>query len=245
MPDTQIHPFGTEPAPADYNIPAAAELLLKGAFAKFDGSGAAGAFVPLLRIISDAGSVSLEAPQDVTVAAGGSADATWFPRVAAPAATGAAASPVFARAFNDGLSSDPAQGVNNGQTVPAYFSHTETTDSAVVSFVTTTNTNDTAVLSAVGTYLLYVGAHFDSQNPAITAQITSLAGPANSFPHNPIYNGTNPDVGDGIGSATSQDFAVCRVTSNQAKERVLLNNEAGFHTFAQQVYFTIIYLPTA
>jgi hypothetical protein len=93
MPDTQIHPFGTEPAPADYNIPAAAELLLKGAFAKFDGSGAAGAFVPLLRIISDAGSVSLEAPQDVTVAAGGSADASWFPHVGVSAAAATPSNP--------------------------------------------------------------------------------------------------------------------------------------------------------
>jgi hypothetical protein len=83
MPDTQIHPLGVEPAPADYPVPDTAELLLKSVRATFDGSGAAGPFVPLLRIISDAGSITDEIPQDVTVAAGASADATWFPHVAA------------------------------------------------------------------------------------------------------------------------------------------------------------------
>jgi hypothetical protein len=87
VPDKQIHPIGVEPAPADYKIPDSVELLLKGAYASFDGSGAGGSFVPLLRIISDAGSTSLEAPADVTIAAGASADVSWFPRVAAAAAS--------------------------------------------------------------------------------------------------------------------------------------------------------------
>lgn len=81
MADRQIHPTGDEAAPADFVIPSSAELLLKMAFAKFDGSAAAGSFKPCLRIISDAGTVSGEATADNTVAAGGSADVTWFPRV--------------------------------------------------------------------------------------------------------------------------------------------------------------------
>jgi len=81
MPDRQIHPLGDEEAPAAYVIPAAAELLLKGAYAKFDGSGAGSAFRPVLRIISDSGTVSLEAPADSIVAAGESATASWFPHV--------------------------------------------------------------------------------------------------------------------------------------------------------------------
>lgn len=81
MPDAQIHPFGTEAAPADYVIPSGAELLLKNAYAKFDGSGAFGDYKPLLRIISDSGSVVAEAVADTTIVAGESADATWFPRV--------------------------------------------------------------------------------------------------------------------------------------------------------------------
>lgn len=92
MPDTQIHPTGTLAVPADYKVPDSAELLLKNAYAHFDGSGAAGSFLPLLRIVSDAGSTVIEAVADTTVAAGASADASWFPRVAAAAAaTGFAA----------------------------------------------------------------------------------------------------------------------------------------------------------
>lgn len=81
MPDVQIHPLGDVAAPADYVIAAAAELLLKMAFATFDGSGAAGSFVPCLRIKSDAGTVTGEAVADSTVAVGASADVTWFPNL--------------------------------------------------------------------------------------------------------------------------------------------------------------------
>src|SRR4051812_3632011 len=88
MADVQIHPTGIEAAPADYVIPPAAELILKGAFAVFDGSGAAGDFVPLLRIISDAGSTSFESAQDASVAAGASVNASWFPHVASAAKGG-------------------------------------------------------------------------------------------------------------------------------------------------------------
>lgn len=86
MPDVQIHPIGVVSAPGDYKVPDTAELLLKNAYAKFDGSGAAGSYLPLLRIISDAGTTLVEAVSDTTIAAGASADASWFPRVAAPAA---------------------------------------------------------------------------------------------------------------------------------------------------------------
>jgi hypothetical protein len=82
VPDRQIHPTGVVSAPGDYVIADSAELLLKNAFAKFDGSGAAGSFKPLLRIISDAGSTLIEAVSDTEIAAGESADASWFPGLA-------------------------------------------------------------------------------------------------------------------------------------------------------------------
>jgi hypothetical protein len=94
VPDKQIHPIGTENAPADYVIPDSAELLLKSVHAHFDGTGAAGPFVPLVRIISDARSTTDEIPQDVTIAAGASADATWFPHVGAAATSTPPASSV-------------------------------------------------------------------------------------------------------------------------------------------------------
>lgn len=96
MPDTQIHPTGTVSVPADYRIPESAELLLKNAYAHFDGSGAAGSYLPLIRIISDAGSTVVEAVSDTTIAAGASADASWFPHLAAASSASAGTTPVVA-----------------------------------------------------------------------------------------------------------------------------------------------------
>lgn len=66
-------------APADWNIPSNIVLSPSIVFAHFDGSAAAGSFVPTLQILSDSGHVVAEIPQDVTVAAGSSCEATWAP----------------------------------------------------------------------------------------------------------------------------------------------------------------------
>ena len=82
MPDRQfVAPFGAKQAPADWVLPASLEILPKIAWASFDGSGAAGAFKPCLRLISDSGHVAAEAVSEIVVAAGASADVTWFPGV--------------------------------------------------------------------------------------------------------------------------------------------------------------------
>jgi hypothetical protein len=111
VPDTQIHPTGTENVPADYLIQKSAEILLKGVYASFDGSGAGGDFLPLLRIISNAGSVVLEAVSDTTVAAGGSADVSWFPHLAAaaPVSSGLTSLPL-AWAHSSSVVTSPAGG---------------------------------------------------------------------------------------------------------------------------------------
>lgn len=82
MPDTQyVAPFGDKATPARWVLPAALEFMPKLAFARFDGSAAAGNYAPCLRLISDSGHVAAEAISDTSVAAGGSADVTWFPGV--------------------------------------------------------------------------------------------------------------------------------------------------------------------
>jgi hypothetical protein len=245
VPDAQIHPIGVKDAPADYVVPDSAELLLKGVYARFDGSGAAGSFKPLVRIISDAGSTVIEYVSDTTIAAGASADASWFPHVGGAAAAAASGSPVFARAWNDGLSGDPFQTVNAGATNNASFAHAETTDSAVVSFRTVVHTNDTADLKATGTYIMYCGSHWDVTDVALTSLIQESGAQENAFPHTPINPNTAPTFGDGVGSAQSQDFAVCHVTTTTISERVLLGNQLGAAHSAEQCYFVIVYVPTA
>lgn len=85
--NAQFAPLGTVSAPADWNIPSNIVLSPSVVFAHFDGTSAAGSFVPTLQILSDSGHVVAEIPQDVTIAAGSSCEATWAPFLKGVAAT--------------------------------------------------------------------------------------------------------------------------------------------------------------
>ena len=77
--DQQVLVAGTAPAPASFTIPGNGQIRPKAVRAVYDGTAAA-TFIPVLRIISDAGVIVSEAPGP-TIAAGGSADVSWFPSV--------------------------------------------------------------------------------------------------------------------------------------------------------------------
>lgn len=79
MADAQILATQVSAAPLVYTIPGGQEIILKALFASFDGTGAAGAFLPCVRILSDAGKVVGEYVTDSTVAAGSSADVSFAP----------------------------------------------------------------------------------------------------------------------------------------------------------------------
>lgn len=80
MADRQyVAPFGNHAAPADWTLAFGYDIPPKLAYAKYDGSGAAGPYKPCLRLISDSGHVACEAVADVVLAAGASADCSWFP----------------------------------------------------------------------------------------------------------------------------------------------------------------------
>ena len=79
MADRQFVLGGTESAPADWVPPAALEIIPKTAFATFDGTNAAGAFLPALEIISDSGHTVAICATEAVVAAGASAVVSWFP----------------------------------------------------------------------------------------------------------------------------------------------------------------------
>lgn len=74
-----VVPLKSPSTPADWTLPASLEIIPRLAFASFNGAGAAGSYVPVLRIISDSGHVAAECVSEVTVAAGASADVSWFP----------------------------------------------------------------------------------------------------------------------------------------------------------------------
>ena len=80
MPDkVHVAPFGVTSCPASWDLPAALEITPKTAYASMNGAATTGPWRPCLRFISDSGHVVAECVSEVIVAAGGSADVTWFP----------------------------------------------------------------------------------------------------------------------------------------------------------------------
>lgn len=91
MADVQILAAGSEALPYHYTVPNTQEVIPKAVSAIFDGTGAAAAYLPVLEIVSDAGIVVAQSPA-TQVAAGGSAEVSWFPRVGGSGVGGAGTS---------------------------------------------------------------------------------------------------------------------------------------------------------
>lgn len=79
MAEQQVTNLGTRAAPLTRVTKDSEELVLLNVKASFDGSAAASAFVPAVRILSDSGQEVGTYPADDQVSAGGSADATFAP----------------------------------------------------------------------------------------------------------------------------------------------------------------------
>lgn len=83
MADEALTVVGAGPgaaSPVAYTVPGAGEVFLKGAFARMDGTGTASAWFPCVRVKTPNGAIMLECLGS-SVAAGASADVTWFPGV--------------------------------------------------------------------------------------------------------------------------------------------------------------------
>lgn len=80
MPDVTLAVSGVEDTPLDYPIPGAAELLPKLISASFDGSAAAGPWVPAIQLRIEGATGGATFPLSQSLAAGASADVAWFPR---------------------------------------------------------------------------------------------------------------------------------------------------------------------
>lgn len=75
-------------APAVYNVAGSTEIELLAGFATFDGTGAAGAFLPSIAFYSSGGLLITRTFPSTSVAAGASADVSFFPGVGAPSGSG-------------------------------------------------------------------------------------------------------------------------------------------------------------
>ena len=76
--DRQVLVTGTAPAPAEFMVPGNGQIRPKAVFAHYDGTAAASAYLPVLKILSDGGELVAIAPAVGSVAAAGSADVSWF-----------------------------------------------------------------------------------------------------------------------------------------------------------------------
>jgi hypothetical protein len=79
VPDDQILAAGSASVPEAYTVPPLQEILVKFVSCTLDGTGASGDFLPMLSIIPPGGIGAGECPMLTTVAAGESAEVTWFP----------------------------------------------------------------------------------------------------------------------------------------------------------------------
>lgn len=96
MADVQIQLPNVGALPKEWVVPGALSILLKCIQADFDGSGAAGAFLPTVEIVSDAGLLVGRAFTDASVAAGGSASVTFAPFLEGQVAAGSSFAPLKA-----------------------------------------------------------------------------------------------------------------------------------------------------
>jgi hypothetical protein len=86
--DVQRLVTGVASTPAHFTVPGNGQIQPKAIFATFDGTGAAGAFLPTMKIISDGGETIVICPTPTQVVAGASADVSWFPGVGGVATAG-------------------------------------------------------------------------------------------------------------------------------------------------------------
>lgn len=92
MADRQFSVGGVLAAPAAWVLQDALDIVVKTAYASYDGSGAAGAYIPCLRIISDSGHIASEIVAPTEYPAGASVDVSWFRGLAASASSGSSGS---------------------------------------------------------------------------------------------------------------------------------------------------------
>lgn len=79
MADAAYVDSSVQAAPKAYTLAQSQELQVKAFRAAIDGSAAQGAFLPTLQLIAPSGAVMWESAPTTPVAAGGSADCSWFP----------------------------------------------------------------------------------------------------------------------------------------------------------------------
>lgn len=237
MADRQFAPLGTENAPAGWTLPTGLEIAPKIVYASFDGSGAAGTFLPCLRLISDSGHVAAECVATTQVAAGASADASWFRGVSAGGGSQPVSSSIVVAQGVQGGS----QTVAAGTSTPSAFGQVDTSDATVLSWSTVTNTNDTLTLhNTTATVLLTASCLWNVGLGGADLYIRNSAGTA--FRHDGWNNFQGQEPSPTAGLSSLMDFVWVTGNPLNCAFTASLTNHNGFDAGPQQVYFMAIAL---
>lgn len=94
MADVSIRAAAVAAVPRDYTIPGAQELLPKMVSATMDGTSAASSWFPCLEIVDPGGNVMGTNIATSSIAAGASADVSWFPKLRPETAVGPSPNPL-------------------------------------------------------------------------------------------------------------------------------------------------------
>lgn len=239
MADRAIVDTSTETAPKDYQLTGAQQLLVKAVRAEIDGSGAAGSYVPTLQQLAPDGQVMWEAPQDTTLAAGASADVSWFPRGVRKGGggtvnTGAAA----ARGYNNA-----AQTVTAGTTQTSAFGTADTSDATVLSWSTVTHTNDTLTVHTNATVMVLASCLWNVGLAGANLCINHSGG--SGIRHGGWDNFQNVSSAPTDGFASLMDHVWITNGGSGWTITVQLENANGFDTGPQEVGVYAVCLPGA
>lgn len=137
MADATLAGLGTSAAPLAYTVPGGQEIVIKSLRASFDGTAAASAWYPAIRITAPGGPVDGVYIPASSVAAGASADVSFFPGAEEPAATATTAknypnvATVWRSVSNNG---DATQTVGANNSVAITFVHTSLPSDGSVSW---------------------------------------------------------------------------------------------------------------
>ena len=241
--DQQVLVTGQANAPATFRIPGNGQIRPKAVFATFDGTGASAAFLPALKVISDGGETVGVYPTSSSVAAGASADVSWFPRLAAAAtASTGGVTPVVAYGI---LAPSTVPNVAAGGTAFVSFGTANTSDATKLawqSFGGNPNVNVTCIAPAKGFMILMASCTW----PAGTKIDCRIASPGGYDILHDGFDGMSgyDPTAVGFGGPQLEDFTMLDFnTAGSVPTRVQLTNSDAVASAPTDVQFACIYFP--
>jgi hypothetical protein len=229
MADISILQSAAATVPTGYTIAGAQEIVLKSVTASFDGTGAGGSYVPAVQVVDPSGHIVGTFTLQQTLAAGASADISWFPGLAGTASstpvTGTVQVPVYLDTPDNSGNSFPTLTLSNGFTtvqriLPA-LSHAgdgtwvgsipvpedySSTPKVIISAVT--NAVAGAVRWVVGTSVIAAGGREDSAFTDETAQNVTVPGTTSTrFDSTFAITGNTPVAGASLNIRVKRNAA--------------------------------------